>query len=60
VLSQTFLGSVTRLKVEAGPAEWSADVSSERAAALPVGSRVSIRFPSASARLLSLAERESG
>jgi putative spermidine/putrescine transport system ATP-binding protein len=54
VLSHTFLGSVTRLKVQAGPAEWSADLSSERAAALPVGSRVSLRFPAASAQLLSL------
>jgi putative spermidine/putrescine transport system ATP-binding protein len=56
VLSHTFLGSVTRVKVQAGPAEWSADVSSERAAALPVGSRVSVRFPASSAQLLSLEE----
>jgi len=54
VVSQTFLGSVTRLRVLAGPAEWTADLSAERAAALPVGSRVSLRFPSASAKLLSL------
>jgi putative spermidine/putrescine transport system ATP-binding protein len=56
VLSHTFLGSVTRIKVQAGPAEWSADLSSERALALPVGSRVSIRFPASSPQLLSLAD----
>jgi putative spermidine/putrescine transport system ATP-binding protein len=54
VVSQTFLGSVTRLRVLAGPSEWTADLSAERAAALPVGSQVSLRFPAASAKLLSL------
>ena len=54
VVSQTFLGSVTRVRVLAGPTEWTADMSAERAAALPVGSRVSVRFPAASAKLLSL------
>jgi putative spermidine/putrescine transport system ATP-binding protein len=54
VVSQTFLGSVTRVRVLAGPTEWTADLSAERAAALPIGSRVSMRFPSASAKLLSL------
>jgi putative spermidine/putrescine transport system ATP-binding protein len=54
VVSQTFLGSVTRLRVLAGSHEWTADISAERAAALPVGSRVQIGFPAASAKLLSL------
>jgi putative spermidine/putrescine transport system ATP-binding protein len=54
VVSQTFLGSVTRIRVLVGPAEWTADLSAERAAALPVGARVSLRFPAASAKLLSL------
>ena len=54
VVSQTFLGSVTRLRVLAGPTEWTADLSADRAAALPVGARVSVRFPAASAKLLSL------
>ena len=54
VVSQTFLGSVTRLRVLAGPTEWTADLSADRAAALPVGARVSLRFPAASAKLLSL------
>jgi putative spermidine/putrescine transport system ATP-binding protein len=54
VVSQTFLGAVTRLRVLAGPSEWTADLSAERASALPVGSRVSLRFPATSAKLLSL------
>jgi putative spermidine/putrescine transport system ATP-binding protein len=54
VVSQTFLGSVTRIRVLAGPTEWTADLSAERAAALPIGARVSLRFPSASAKLLTL------
>jgi putative spermidine/putrescine transport system ATP-binding protein len=54
VVSQTFLGSVTRLRVLAGADEWTADLSAERAAALPIGARVSLRFPSASAKLLTL------
>jgi putative spermidine/putrescine transport system ATP-binding protein len=56
VLSHTFLGAVTRVHVQAGESEWTADVSGERAAALPVGSRVSIRFPAESAKLLTLVE----
>ena len=58
VLSHTFLGSVTRVRVGAGASEWTADLSGERAAALPVGSRVLVRFPSASAQLLSLENEE--
>ena len=56
VVSHTFLGSVTRVHVTIGAVEWSADVSSERASALPVGARVRLTFPAASAQLLSLAE----
>ena len=56
VLTHTFLGSVTRVRVQAGESEWTADLSGERAAAMPVGSRVSIRFPATSAKLLTLAE----
>ena len=50
----TFLGSVTRLRVLAGPTEWTADLSTERAAALPIGSQVRLGFPAGSAKLLSL------
>ena len=56
VVSHTFLGSVTRVHVTIGAVEWSADVSSERAGALPVGARVRLSFPAASAQLLSLGE----
>ncbi len=55
VLSQTFLGSTTRLHVAAASAEWTADVSAERAGGLPVGARVRLDFPASSAQLLSLA-----
>jgi putative spermidine/putrescine transport system ATP-binding protein len=56
VVSHTFLGSVTRVRVLAGASEWTADVSGERAAAMPVGSRVAVRFLPESAKLLTLAE----
>jgi putative spermidine/putrescine transport system ATP-binding protein len=56
VVSHTFLGSVTRLRVLAGPSEWTADLSAERAAALPIGARVRLGFPPASAKLLSLGD----
>jgi putative spermidine/putrescine transport system ATP-binding protein len=55
VVSHTFLGSVTRVKVEAGPGELTADVPTVRVDALPVGARVTVTFPAASARLLDLA-----
>jgi putative spermidine/putrescine transport system ATP-binding protein len=54
VISHTFLGPVTRLKVSFGEGEMTADVSASRADAYPVGMRVGIGFPSGSARLLSL------
>jgi putative spermidine/putrescine transport system ATP-binding protein len=56
IISQTFLGPVTRLKVTAGENDLTADVSAARARSLPVGTRVSARFPADGARLLSLAE----
>jgi putative spermidine/putrescine transport system ATP-binding protein len=56
IISQTFLGPVTRLKVAAGAGELTADVSAARASSLPIGTRVSARFPSGSAQLLSLAD----
>jgi putative spermidine/putrescine transport system ATP-binding protein len=54
VITQTFLGPVTRLKV-AGPAgDLIADLPTARAEALPVGSHVVARVPAEGARLLSL------
>jgi putative spermidine/putrescine transport system ATP-binding protein len=51
VIAQTFLGPVTRLKVTGGLI---ADMSTARAAALPVGARVNARVPAEGASLLSL------
>jgi putative spermidine/putrescine transport system ATP-binding protein len=56
VLTHTFLGPVTRLKVIGPSADLIADVSTSRADSLPVGVRVVARVPSAGARLLSLTE----
>jgi putative spermidine/putrescine transport system ATP-binding protein len=56
VLSQTFLGPVTRLKVDAPGGELTADMPAARAATLPIGMRVRATFPEAGARVLSLAE----
>jgi putative spermidine/putrescine transport system ATP-binding protein len=54
VLTHTFLGPVTRLKLIGPGADLIADVSSSRADSLPVGLRVVARVPAAGARLLSL------
>jgi putative spermidine/putrescine transport system ATP-binding protein len=54
VISQTFLGPVTRLKVTLDQGDMTADVSASRAESFPVGTRVAVGFPSGSARLLSL------
>ena len=51
VLSHTFLGPVTRLKL-------TADVSTVQAESLPVGQRVRVTFPAESARLLSQADEQ--
>ncbi len=58
VVSHTFLGSVTRVRMEAPGGELSADVSSSAAAGIPVGRRVSARFPSESARVLDLNDEQ--
>jgi putative spermidine/putrescine transport system ATP-binding protein len=54
VISHTFLGPVTRLKVTLDQGEMTADVSASRADSYPVGTRVAVGFPSGSARLLRL------
>ena len=54
VLTQTFLGPVTRVKVTGSGTNLIADMSTARAAALPVGARVSAKIPSEGAKLLSL------
>ena len=54
VLSQTFLGSTTRVKVLTSGATLISDMSAGRAEALPVGAKVTARVPSDAARLISL------
>jgi putative spermidine/putrescine transport system ATP-binding protein len=54
VLTQTFLGPVTRLKVTSNGTGLIADLSTARAAALPVGARVVAKVPSEGAQLISL------
>jgi putative spermidine/putrescine transport system ATP-binding protein len=54
VLTQTFLGPVTRLKVTGSGSNLIADLSTARAAALPVGARVVAKIPSEGAKLISL------
>ena len=54
VLTQTFLGPVTRLKVTSNGTGLIADLSTARAAALPVGARVVAKVPSEGAKLISL------
>ena len=57
VLSHTFLGPVTRLKVATRTGELTVDLPAGRAGSLPVGTSVRASFPAASARLLSLEEQ---
>jgi putative spermidine/putrescine transport system ATP-binding protein len=54
VLTQTFLGPVTRVKVVGSGTNLIADMSTARAAALPVGARVAAKIPSEGAKLISL------
>jgi putative spermidine/putrescine transport system ATP-binding protein len=59
VVSHIFLGSVTRIRVEApdGAYGLTGDVPPGLAESLPIGSRVAASFPPESGRLLSLAEQ---
>ena len=54
VITQTFLGPVTRLKVSGNGTSLIADMSTARAAALPVGAHVVAKIPSEGAKLISL------
>jgi putative spermidine/putrescine transport system ATP-binding protein len=56
VLSQTFLGPVTRLKVVGPSADLIADVSTTKAATLPVGMKVTAALPTTDARVLELSD----
>jgi putative spermidine/putrescine transport system ATP-binding protein len=55
VLTQTFLGPVTRLKMTGGLI---ADMSTARASALPVGANVVAQVPTEGVQLLTLADDE--
>lgn len=58
VASQLFMGAVTRLKIATESAdELSADLQSARARAFPIGTRVVVRFPADSPRVLPLPPR---
>jgi putative spermidine/putrescine transport system ATP-binding protein len=54
VVTQTFLGPVTRLKILGTGVDVIADVPTQKALALPVGTRVSAALPAEGVRLLEL------
>jgi putative spermidine/putrescine transport system ATP-binding protein len=56
VLTHTFLGSVTRLKIVGQETDLIADVPTVRVDSLPIGVRVVVHVPAAGTRLLSLSE----
>ena len=56
VITHTFLGSVTRLKILGREAELLADLPTARVDSLPVGSPVVAHVPVTGTRLLSLSE----
>ena len=57
VITHTFLGSVTRVKVLGREAEFIADVATARVASLPVGLQVNALVPVVGTRLLSLSDQ---
>jgi putative spermidine/putrescine transport system ATP-binding protein len=56
VVTQTFLGPVTRLKILGEGVDMIADVPTQKALSLPVGTRVAAVLPAEGARLLTLTE----
>jgi putative spermidine/putrescine transport system ATP-binding protein len=58
VLTHTFLGPVTRLKVIGEDVDLIADIPTSRVESLPIGLRVRARVPAEGVRLLSLADQE--
>ena len=56
VIAQTFLGPVTRLKVVGPGTDLIADVSTAKAATLPIGMRVTAALPVTDARVLELSD----
>jgi putative spermidine/putrescine transport system ATP-binding protein len=60
VITHTFLGPVTRLKVNGPGCQLIADMPTARAEALPVGSRVVAHIPNEGARLITLPPDDPG
>jgi putative spermidine/putrescine transport system ATP-binding protein len=58
VISHSFLGPVTRVKIDTGDTELTADLQSRAARALRIGARVTARFDSRSPQVLTLAGGE--
>jgi putative spermidine/putrescine transport system ATP-binding protein len=56
VLTHTFLGASTRIRVETGGSEITADVPTARSGSVAIGTRVHARFPAETARLLTLGD----
>jgi putative spermidine/putrescine transport system ATP-binding protein len=56
IVTHTFLGAATRIRVDIGDGEITADVPTARSGELTKGTRVHARFPSDSARLIELGE----
>ena len=56
VITQTFLGPVTRLKIVGQGVDLIADMPTSKAATLPVGTRVSAALPAEGARVLELSD----
>jgi putative spermidine/putrescine transport system ATP-binding protein len=57
VLTHTFLGSVTRLKILGAETDLIADIPTSRVESLPIGLTVTARIPAAGARVLSLEQQ---
>ncbi len=58
VISHSFLGPVTRVKIDTGYTDLTADLQSRAARALRIGARVTARFDSRSPQVLTLAGGE--
>jgi putative spermidine/putrescine transport system ATP-binding protein len=56
VVAHIFLGAITRVKVDAGDNQLSADLPGAKAAEMPVGSKVAAHFAPEAGRVLALSE----
>jgi putative spermidine/putrescine transport system ATP-binding protein len=56
VLTHTFLGGATRIRIDTGGSELTADVPTGRIGTLGIGTRVQATFPAETARVLTLTE----